>query len=247
MKTKDFLLRLVVAAIVAFVPPSAEAEPAAKNDSHATTTPNAETWKRIMERDGSISLPKPPEKDEDLRRETFALLREAAARTDEHIAAARADAEENPMRIVAAILPDADGTTTPRLAIVLGAAELAERSILDELKARFPRKRPFQVIDGFTSCVGGASGSYPSRHNAFAFLIAGLLSDLVPERTEALRKRAVEYGNARLLCGAHWPSDVEAGRTVGQELAARVAASPEWRSVRSELRNELISAQSKKH
>jgi len=48
-------------------------------------------------------------------------------------------------------------------------------------------------------------------------------------------------GVSRVMCGVHFPSDVEAGQRLGAAAAAQVIASPEWRTFRDnpEIQKEL--------
>jgi len=62
--------------------------------------------------------------------------------------------------------------------------------------------------------------AYPSGHTAFGTACAIVLSQLVPEQRAALFARARLYGESRVIIGAHYPSDVEAGRLIGTAAAA---------------------------
>ena len=57
--------------------------------------------------------------------------------------------------------------------------------------------------------------SYPSGHTTFGTACAIVLSQLVPEQRDALFARSRDYGNSRMVVGAHYASDVEAGRLAG--------------------------------
>ena len=37
---------------------------------------------------------------------------------------------------------------------------------------------------------------------------------------------------SRVMCGVHYPSDVEAAQRLGRAAAAQILASPQWRSFR---------------
>ena len=57
--------------------------------------------------------------------------------------------------------------------------------------------------------------SYPSGHTTFGTACAIVLAQMVPEQSAALFARARLYGESRLIVGAHFPTDVDAGRRVG--------------------------------
>jgi acid phosphatase (class A) len=54
--------------------------------------------------------------------------------------------------------------------------------------------------------------SYPSGHATFGMACAVLLSAAVPEKRAELFARGRQYGESRLIVGAHFPSDVAAGQ-----------------------------------
>jgi membrane-associated phospholipid phosphatase len=95
--------------------------------------------------------------------------------------------------------------------------------------------RPFQTEPHFTSFAGmdffGAqsgnvdflrgpsqdltnSPSFPSGHTTYGYVESLLLALLVPQRYLEMITRAAEYGNNRIILGAHYAMDVLGGRTL---------------------------------
>ncbi|HXN65060.1 MAG TPA: phosphatase PAP2 family protein [Candidatus Acidoferrales bacterium] len=73
------------------------------------------------------------------------------------------------------------------------------------------------------------SPSYPSGHTTYGYAGAILLAMLVPERYPQLMVRAAEYGNDRIIIGAHYAMDVLAGRTLAlYDLAHLLANDPAY-------------------
>ena len=71
----------------------------------------------------------------------------------------------------------------------------------------------------------GDAPSYPSEHAAAAAAAAAVLSYLFPnEDTTAFHSLASDAGEARIVAGAAYPSDVDAGYAIGRAVAARVIA-----------------------
>jgi acid phosphatase (class A) len=64
----------------------------------------------------------------------------------------------------------------------------------------------------------------------------------VPEKHDAILSRAAEYAQNRVICGAHFPSDVEAGRLLGTSLAAVMLAQPRFRHELQAVQVELHQA-----
>lgn len=71
-----------------------------------------------------------------------------------------------------------------------------------------------------------ADGSYPSGHAAFGWMLALVLTDLVPEKQDQLLKRGYAYGQSRVVCRAHWQSDTTAGRVMASATFARLQSDP---------------------
>jgi acid phosphatase (class A) len=91
-----------------------------------------------------------------------------------------------------------------------------EAKIVTVTKAHFARLRPFMVDSSLMPIVSPkATPSYPSGHTTFAYVTAILLAKMVPEHAVEIFRRAATYGQNRVVAGAHFPTDVEAGRIAG--------------------------------
>lgn len=86
------------------------------------------------------------------------------------------------------------------------------------------------------------SHSYPSGHATVGAMMAILLADMVPEQRVALFARGWEYGDARVVSGVHFPSDVEAGRILGTMLVGLLEQDAHFRSDLHASRQELRAA-----
>lgn len=126
--------------------------------------------------------------------------------------------------------PEQMPTLTRLLGRMLGDLE----TIQTPAKRGFTRPRPFVTEPGAT-CIApeswlAASGSYPSGHAALGWAWALVLTEMAPDRADALLARGLAYGESRTVCGVHYSSDVEAGRIVGAALVARLKADPEFQA-----------------
>jgi D-alanyl-D-alanine dipeptidase len=103
-------------------------------------------------------------------------------------------------------------------------------------KKFYQRQRPFMyfhehlLTDGVEESDADLSkdGSYPSGHTATAWATALILSELNPASADALFARAYKYSESRVIVGAHWQSDIEAGRLVAAIGYAQLHNSPEY-------------------
>ncbi len=116
--------------------------------------------------------------------------------------------------------------------------------IIGSVKDYWKRPRPFLTSHEVKSCFDETKGySYPSGHSTFAYLCAIVLADIVPEKRAEIFARAAQYARARMICGVHYPSDVDAGRIAGTVIAAfalrNAAFKSEFEPVRKEIRNVL--------
>ncbi len=112
------------------------------------------------------------------------------------------------------------------------------------VKEHFRRLRPYEIEPRLDPCIDDVRGdlSYPSGHAAFGYSMAYLLKEMVPERSMELEKRAVEFARQRMVCGVHFPSDLEAGRQAAEKLLAAMRSSAKFREEQAGARAELRAA-----
>ena len=73
------------------------------------------------------------------------------------------------------------------------------------------------------------SPSFPSGHTTYGYMGSLVLAVLVPDRYQQMIARAAEYGNDRILMGAHYAMDVMGGRTLATyDLAHLLANDPAY-------------------
>lgn len=88
-----------------------------------------------------------------------------------------------------------------------------------QLKADFPRQRPFRYIEGLVPCVDREiTGAYPSAQAVQSKLLALLLSEIYPDKKTQFEERALEIAQSGVLSGMHHPTDIHAGRYVAEHL-----------------------------
>jgi hypothetical protein len=77
------------------------------------------------------------------------------------------------------------------------------------------------------------SPSFPSGHTTYGYTEALLLAILVPQRYPEMVARAAEYGNDRIIMGAHYTMDVLGGRTLATyDIAQLLANKPDYVGVK---------------
>jgi PAP2 superfamily len=69
------------------------------------------------------------------------------------------------------------------------------------------------------------SPSFPSGHTTYSYTAALLLALMLPQRYSQMITRAAEYGNDRIVLGAHYTMDVLGGRTLATYDVAQLLAN----------------------
>lgn len=177
-------------------------------------------------------------------RDLDTVLAEQRTLTDKDREAIMTEAHIAPEMIVQPVL---GGNVTrerfPALYTLLGHAASDAWRIGDANQEYWKRTRPWLSdyrVELYAEYIDRPS--YPSGHSTTNHIWAHVLSDLVPERRDALFARAHEIGWHRVEGGVHFPSDVEAGKRLAAEIYARMQRSPEFRKEFEAARQELEEA-----
>ncbi|MBH1963987.1 MAG: phosphatase PAP2 family protein [Comamonadaceae bacterium] len=119
-------------------------------------------------------------------------------------------------------------------------------------KDHYNRTRPFVAFNE-QSCTPAEEaslrkdGSYPSGHSALGWAWALVLTEMAPERTDALLQRGRSYIQSRGVCGVHWKSDIEAGRLMGAATVARLHDNDVFRAQLVAAKGEIATARTAGH
>lgn len=127
----------------------------------------------------------------------------------------------------------------PRLVRLLNRVAEDVLAVAAEAKKRYPRPRPFQRF-ALTRVCGQATPpkpeasptmgtSYPSGHAALSWAAALVMMETRPAQASSLVVRAVDYGHSRVVCGVHFPTDIDAGHLVAVAVVDKLFAIPEFR------------------
>ena len=189
--------------------------------------------------DSAKLLPSPPADGTPLDRADRAAslaLRDAAPGT--RIAQAAGDADITEAGVLAAFAEplgfEPSLESTPHLVILLRRVMTDAGMATVSAKSAHQRARPF-VVQGTPSCTPNEdasmsrSGSFPSAHAAMGWAWALVLVEVAPQRTQDVLARGLTIGDSRIVCGAHWGMDVDAGRLIGAAVVARLHADETFR------------------
>lgn len=139
---------------------------------------------------------------------------------------------------------------TPHLYLLLRRALTDVGLSTYAAKDHYARTRPF-VLNSRPLCTPGEramlekDGSYPSGHTAAGWAWALILTELSPDRTNAILARGWAFGESRRICNAHWHSDVNQGRIIAAATVARLHADAAFRADLDAARAELVAVRSR--
>ena len=119
---------------------------------------------------------------------------------------------------------------TPEIYTLLRDAKATCENISGFPKYYYKRIRPFMRFHEHTATPQfepdlRRNFSYPSGHTILGWCSALLLSEINPERADMILTRGMMYGESRVIVGAHWQSDVDAGRLAAAAAYARMHTS----------------------
>lgn len=130
----------------------------------------------------------------------------------------------------------------PRLARLLLKMRPDVAAAVNAVKPIYARPRPFLRDDG-PVCEDKVqlshSFDYPSGHTSWGTSVALVLAELRPDKANAILTRGKDYGNSRVICGAHSVSAVEAGRQAAAAVVAVLHGSRDFRIDLEAARKEL--------
>jgi acid phosphatase (class A) len=145
------------------------------------------------------------------------------------------------------MFPEAAGTFSCALGIPITEKDtphlymLLRRTLADAglstytAKNQYQRKRPF-MLNKEPICTPEEEeglrkdGSYPSGHTAIGWAWALILTEITPNRADAILARGRAFGESRNICNVHWHSDVVEGRFMGAATVAKLHADPVFRN-----------------
>jgi len=160
------------------------------------------------------------------------------------------------------MFPEAAGTFSCALGVPITEQDtphlymLLRRTLADAglstytAKNHYQRKRPFMKNNEPTctpdeEALLRKDGSYPSGHTAIGWAWALILTEIAPDRADAILARGRAFGESRNICNVHWHSDVVEGRFMGSAAVARLHADPAFRAEIEAAKVELEAVRAK--
>ncbi len=198
--------------------------------------------------------PKPGSARDAGDREVFAATRALAGGPRWALAASDADLSKGSGMFSCAMGVQLDAAAAPALTRVFRRVGLDTLAVIDPPKNHYGRPRPYMATGAETApvCVPKSEGltknpSYPSGHASISWTWGLILAELAPDRSTEILGRARSIGESRVVCGVHYASDIEAGRTTGAALVAALHGDAEFRKDLEQARAELARLRAGAH
>ncbi|OBU65360.1 phosphatase [Stenotrophomonas maltophilia] len=142
---------------------------------------------------------------------------------------------------------DIDAAKTPALYRLLERSRIDASAATKAAKNHYQRPRPF-MLNGEPTCTPKdeeglrRNGSYPSGHTSIGWAWALILSEIAPDRADAIQARGRNYAESRLVCNVHWQSDILEGRFMGAAAVARLHDNTAFNKDLLAARREIAAA-----
>jgi acid phosphatase (class A) len=139
---------------------------------------------------------------------------------------------------------------TPRLYRLMQRSFMDAAGVTFAAKDKYARPRPFMVNKQPTCSPAEEarmlkSGSYPSGHSSLGWAWALILTEVAPDRTNAILTRGRAYAQGRTVCNVHWQSDILEGMMVGSAAVARLHGNSEFLADMDAAKKEIADARAK--
>jgi acid phosphatase (class A) len=171
------------------------------------------------------------------------MLALQAARTEKQIGQFRSQ-ESLSLAAFKDILPELESLDDlPKLNKLFKVMKDAAATPVDTGKDYFKRLRPYRE-DSRIEPLGRRDEeyAYPSGHSTRGYIYARILSQIDPDKKDALMERGRQIGWNRVVGGMHHPSDIAAGRVLGQAVARALLRDPDFKAQLKEVKKEYEAA-----
>jgi acid phosphatase (class A) len=225
--------------------------PATNSAKPANTSPKVAYYIDSTVLDLADLIPNPPAVDSAANKaELTELHRIESARTPAQVNAAKADEDDEDLFLYRTVLGPGFNADALPITAELGIHVKNEQSVAGgALKPVFARPRPYKSDPTLhpVCALTELPNSYPSGHALTGYLEGLTLAELVPAKRTEILARADDFAHNRLVCGVHYPSDVEASRRVAYIVFGYMMATPRFQrdlaAARAEIHARLKSSE----
>lgn len=205
---------------------------------------SAEQYLRPNQPDGIALLVPPPAPDSAEQMADLATARAVfKARTPDELARATKDANLSLFNFAPTIGEFFQPGKFPKMEKFFEGVKTNISDAINIPKDHWNRLRPYQLDKELTLGKPERNSSYPSGHSTRGTVQALLLAELFPEKREKILEIGRNIGWDRVLIGKHFPTDVVAGRVLGQAIVRELMANPNFQRDWAEVKKEIQTTQ----
>jgi acid phosphatase (class A) len=196
----------------------------------------------------TLITPPPALDSKKMARDVAEIIAVHSSATPQEVEEANWDNSHEDLFAIAIVLSDRLAKESlPATARLWADMNIDQGIVVSAAKKFFQHPRPYDFNSNIKSLCGsrpgGPKNSYPSGHGTVGYLSAMVLGMMVPEKAEALRTRADEYGHNRVVCGDHYASDLPGSKEAAGLIIGNMLASPkfqlEFAAAKAEVRHTL--------
>jgi acid phosphatase (class A) len=138
--------------------------------------------------------------------------------------------------------PVLDVEKLPKTTALFEKVAKDDKQVVGAGKDHWKRPRPYEIDTSLLHGEKEPSPSYPSGHSTHGTVYALLLAELFPEKRDEILKYGREIGWRRVITGKHFPTDIYAGRVLGQAIVRQLHANPEFEHDFAAVKGEINAA-----
>ena len=116
-------------------------------------------------------------------------------------------------------------------------------TVTDNAKYFYKRPRPYVTDPSLINGKLEKSFSYPSGHSTESMVLALVLSDLFPDKHDAIIAKARSIGWHRVQTARHYPTDIYAGRVLAQAIVKQMEKNDDFQKDLAEAKAEIAAGQ----
>lgn len=190
----------------------------------------------------ALLAPPPPPGSAEERADLASVRFVVQARTAADVAAAEEGEEISIHSFALAFGESFQPAKYPKLEILMETVKTNVNGVIREPKIHWQRPRPYVLDPSLLHGSPEQSFSYPSGHSTRGTMQALIMAEVFPERRDALLKCGRQLGWDRTVLGKHYPTDINAGRVLGQAIFRELMKNRAFRRDLAAARAEVLAA-----
>jgi acid phosphatase (class A) len=192
----------------------------------------------------SALLPSPPPTNSPEQAADMQEVRDVSrAATSNDVASAFSEKKFSIFNFTPAIGPFFQPGKFPKTEAFMHNVQTDGEAVADYSKDIWKRPRPFMIDHSLATGTLEKTFSYPSGHSTESMVLALVLSDLFPDKRDAIVAEARSIGWHRVEIARHYPTDIYAGRVLAQAIVEQLKKSPDYQHDFAAAQAELAAAQ----